>query len=250
MSPAVLSCLIFALILGGIALGTLLRTTLPQHHLSKESQDIVRLGAGLIATIAALVLGLLIAAAKGSFDTQSGQVKQITADIILLDALLEQYGPDALPIRVEMRKVIGPLADRLWRERPADAAAPFAINAKAESVYVAIQALSPRNDLQRSLQARAAQISTDLAQTRLLLFVESDNAIPAPFIAILAFWLIIIFASFSLFAALNVTVFAFLSLFALSASCAIFLILELSQPFTGLLMIPSAPLRNALGPIG
>jgi hypothetical protein len=250
MSAAVLSCLIFALTLGGIVLGALLRTTLPQHHLSKDSQDVVRLGVGLIATIAALVLGLLIAAAKGSFDTQSGQVKQITADMILLDLLLEKYGPEALPIRVEMRSVIGPLADRLWHEKLADAAGPIAKDTKAEGVYVAIQALSPKNDLQRSLQARAAQISTDLAQIRLLLFAESDSAIPAPFIAILAFWLIIIFASFSLFAALNVTVFGFLSLFALSASCAIFLILELSQPFTGLLMIPSAPLRNALGPIG
>jgi hypothetical protein len=250
MSAAVLSCLIFALTLGGILLGALLRTTLPQHHLSKDSQDVVRLGAGLIATIAALVLGLLIAAAKGSFDTQSGQIKQITADMILLDLLLEQYGPDALPIRVEMRSVIGPLADRLWHEKLADAATPIAKDTRAEAVYVAIQALSPKNDLQRSLQSRAAQISTDLAQIRLLLFAESDSAIPAPFIAILAFWLIIIFASFSLFAALNVTVFSFLSLFALSASGAIFLILELSQPFTGLLMIPSAPLRNALGPIG
>jgi hypothetical protein len=250
MSAAVLSCLIFALTLGGIVLGALLRTTLPQHHLSKDSQDVVRLGVGLIATIAALVLGLLIAAAKGSFDTQSGQVKQITADMILLDLLLEKYGPEALPIRVEMRSVIGPLADRLWHEKLADAAGPIAKDTKAEGVYVAIQALSPKNDLQRSLQSRAAQISTDLAQIRLLLYAESDSAIPAPFIAILAFWLIIIFASFSLFAALNVTVFSFLSLFALSASCAIFLILELSQPFTGLLMIPSAPLRNALGPIG
>jgi len=250
MSAAVLSCLIFALTLGGIVLGALLRTTLPQHHLSKDSQDVVRLGVGLIATIAALVLGLLIAAAKGSFDTQSGQVKQITADMILLDLLLEKYGPEALPIRVEMRSVIGPLADRLWHEKLADAAGPIAKDTKAEGVYVAIQALSPKNDLQRSLQARAAQISTDLAQIRLLLFAESDSAIPAPFIAILAFWLIIIFASFSLFAALNVTVFGFLSLFALSASCAIFLILELSQPFTGLLMIPSSPLRNALAPLG
>jgi hypothetical protein len=250
MSAAVLSCLIFALTLGGIVLGALLGTTLPQHHLSKDSQDVVRLGVGLIATIAALVLGLLIAAAKGSFDTQSGQVKQITADMILLDLLLEQYGPDALPIRVEMRSVIGPLADRLWHEKLADAAGPIAKDTKAEGVYVAIQALSPKNDLQRSLQSRAAQISTDLAQIRLLLFAESDSAIPAPFIAILAFWLIIIFASFSLFAALNVTVFSFLSLFALSASCAIFLILELSQPFTGLLTIPSAQLRNALGPLG
>jgi hypothetical protein len=250
MSAAVLSCLIFALTLGGIVLGALLRTTLPQHHLSKESQDVVRLGVGLIATIAALVLGLLIAAAKGSFDTQSGQVKQITADIILLDALLEQYGPEAQPIRGEMRSVLSPLVDRIWHEKPADAARPFARSAKAESVYVAIQALSPKNDLQRSLQGRAAQISTDLAQTRLLLFAESDSAIPAPFIAILAFWLIIIFASFSLFAALNVTVFSFLALFALSASCAIFLILELSQPFTGFLAIPSEPLRNALAPLG
>src|ERR1700685_1378435 len=118
------------------------------------------------------------------------------------------------------------------------------MNAKAEGVYIAIQALSPKNDLQRSLQARAAQISTDLAQPRLLLFVESDSAIPAPFIAILAFWLIIIFASFSLFAALNVTVFSFLSLFALSASGAIFLILELSEPFTGFLMISRAPVAE------
>ncbi|HMG80986.1 MAG TPA: DUF4239 domain-containing protein [Xanthobacteraceae bacterium] len=250
MSPAVLSCMIFALTLGGIALGALLRTALPQHHLSKESQDVVRLGAGLVATIAALVLGLLIAAAKGSFDTQSGQIRQITADVILLDALLEQYGPETQPIRVAMRGAIGPLADRIWHEKATDAARPFATDTEAESVYIAIQALSPKNDLQRSLQSRAAQISTDLAQTRLLLFAESDSAIPAPFIAILAFWLIIIFASFSLFAALNVTVFTFLSLFALSASCAIFLILELSQPFTGLLMIPSGPLRNALAPLG
>jgi hypothetical protein len=250
MSPAVLSCLIFALTLGGIALGALLRTTLPQHHLSKESQDVVRLGAGLVATIAALVLGLLIAAAKSSFDTQSGQIRQITADVILLDALLEQYGPETQPIRVAMRSAIGPLADRIWHEKATDAARPFATDTEAESVYIAIQALSPKNDLQRSLQGRAAQISTDLAQTRLLLFAESDGAIPAPFIAILAFWLVIIFASFSLFAALNVTVFSFLALFALSASCAIFLILELSQPFTGLLMIPSGPLRNVLGPLG
>jgi hypothetical protein len=250
MSSAVLSCLIFVLTLGGIVLGALLRTTLPQHHLSKDSQDVVRLGVGLIATIAALVLGLLIAAAKGSFDTQSGQVKQIIADIILLDTLLEQYGPEALPIRSQMRSVIRPFADRLWHEKATATATPFETDALAEKVYLAIQALAPSNDVQRSLQARAAQISTDLVQTRLLLFVESDGAIPAPFIAILAFWLIIIFASFSLFAALNVTVFAFLSLFALSASCAIFLILELSQPFTGLLMIPSAPLRNALAPLG
>jgi hypothetical protein len=249
MSAAVLSGIIFLLTLGGILLGALLRHTLPKHHLSEDAQDVVRLGVGLIATIAALVLGLLIAAAKGSFDTQDTQVKQITADLILLDNILAQYGPQARPIREQMRGTIGPFADQLWREKQVGVAAPFETNAAAEKVYLDIQGLSPQNDLQRSLQSRAAQLSNDLAQARLLLFVESDSLIPAPFLAILAFWLVIIFASFSLFSPLNVTVFTCLSLFALSAACAIFLILELSKPFTGLLTISSAPLRNALGPL-
>jgi hypothetical protein len=248
MIPLALSCVIFLLTLGGIFLGTLLRSALPGHHLSKESQDIIRLGAGLIATIAALVLGLLITAAKGSFDTQNAQVKQITANIILLDELLAKYGPEARQIREQMRSAIAPFADRLWRKE-ASPARRFEFTEAGEQIYLAVQALSPQNDLQRSLQARAAQISTDLAQTRLLLFVESDNLIPTPFLAILVFWLVIIFASFSLFSELNVTVATFLSLFALSASCAIFLILELSQPFSGLMMISSTQLRNSLGPL-
>jgi hypothetical protein len=249
MSALALSCLIFVLTVGGILLGSLLRRALPKHHLSKDSQDVVRLGVGLIATLAALLLGLLIAAAKSSFDTQSTQVTQITADIVLLDRLLTQYGPEARPIRQQMRGVIGPFADQLWREKQASAATPFEANASAEQVYLAVQALTPQNDLQRSLQTRAAQVSNDLAQTRLLLFAESGNVIPTPFLTILVLWLVIIFASFSLFSALNATVFTCLSLFALSASCAIFLILELGQPFSGLMTISSEPLRHALGPL-
>jgi len=249
MNTLALSCLIFVLTLGGILLGALLRRALPEHHLSEDSQDVVRLGVGLIATIAALVLGLLIAAAKTSFDTQSTQITQITADIILLDNLLAEYGPEARPIREQMRSIISPLADRLWREKQASTTAPFEFSATGEKAYLAIQALSPQNDLQRSLQARAAQVSTDLVQTRLVLFAETSNVIPTPFLVILVLWIVIIFASFSLFADLNLTVFTCLSLFALSASCAIFLILELSQPFSGLMMISSEPLRNALGPL-
>ena len=185
MSTLVLSCLIFVLTLGGIFLGAMLRRALPEHHLSEDSRDVVRLGVGLIATIAALVLGLLIAAAKSSFDTQSTQVTQITADIILLDNLLAQYGPEARPIREQMRSIIGPFADRFWREKETSAATPFEVDASAEKAYLAIQALSPQNDLQRSLQTRAAQLSTDLVQTRLILFAESANVIPTPFLVIL-----------------------------------------------------------------
>jgi hypothetical protein len=249
MNALALSCLIFVLTLGGILLAALLRRALPEHHLSEKSEKVVQLGVGVIATIAALVLGLLIAAAKSSFDTQSTQITQITADIILLDKLLAQYGPEARPIREQMRSLIGPFADRLWREKETSSTTPFEFDASGEQAYLAIQALSPQNDLQRSLQSRAAQVSTDLVQTRLILFAESGNVIPTPFLVILVLWIVIIFASFSLFSDLNVTVFTCLSLFALSASCAIFLILELSKPFSGLMTISSEPLRHALAPL-
>jgi hypothetical protein len=249
MSPLALSGIIFALLLAGIFVGALLRKALPQTHLSKDTQDVVRLGAGLIATIGGLLLGLLIASAKGSYDTESTQVKQITADIILLDNLLAKYGAEALPIRSQMRDAIEPFVDRLWREQNTEAKAPFATVGPAEQVYLEIQALSPQNDLQRSLQARAVQVSTSLAQTRLLLFVESGNNIPTPFLTILVFWLVVIFVSFSLFSPLNTTGLVFLALFAFSAACALFLILELNEPFTGLMQISSNRLRNALAPL-
>ena len=246
MRALTLSSIIFALTLAGIFLGTLLRRSLPEHHLDEHAKDVVRLGVGLIATLAALVLGLLIAAAKGSFDTQTSQVRQITADLILLDNILAQYGPEARPVREQIRSTVGPFAHRLWREKEASTRAHFETDGTAEQVYLEIQKLSPHDNVQRSLQSRAVQISNDLAQVRFLLFVESENLIPTPFLAVLAFWLMIIFASFGLFSPLNATVVTSLCLFALSAACSIFLILELSRPFTGLMSISSAPLRNAL----
>ena len=199
MNSIVLSGGIFLLMTAGIYLGSLLRKTLPQHHLSKESQDVIRLGVGLIATMAALVVGLLIASAKSSFDTQSGQVRQITADIILLDMLLSQYGPEAQPIREKIRVVIPQFADRIWREKAVAAKTPFETNVNAEAIYLSIQTLPAKTDLERSSQSRAAQITTDIAQTRLLLFAETDNSFPLPFLGVLTLWLVIIFASFSLF---------------------------------------------------
>jgi hypothetical protein len=94
------------------------------------------------------------------------------------------------------------------------------------------------------------QVSSDLAQTRLALFVQAGSSIPMPFLAILVFWLAIIFASFSLFSRLNPTLVAALLVFALSAAGALYLVLELNQPFAGLMQISSTPLRTALGPLG
>ena len=157
---------------------------LPGHHLSTDDKDVVRLGTGLIGTIAALVLGLLIASAKGSYDTQSTQVTQMTSNVVLLDNLLAQYGPETNDIRNLLRRGIVVLADRMWREKSSEVAKanPFEASAASDAFFAKLQQLSPQNDSQRSLQARAIQIATDIAQTRLLLFAQMNNSIPMPFL--------------------------------------------------------------------
>lgn len=250
MSPLLTSVIVFACVFGGTIFGIFLRGTLPEHHLSGATKDVVRLGTGLIGTIAALVLGLLIASANSTYQTQSGQVQQLAAEVVALDNTLAQYGAETEPARNLLRGVVGTLANRIWRENGSNSAKaqPFEANASSLAFYNEVLKLSPQNEAQRSLQANAIGSIQDLGKTRLLLFTEGRGAIPMPFLVVLVSWLAIIFASYSLFADNNMTTFVALGVFALSASASIFLILELSQPFTGLMMISSDPLRHALAP--
>ncbi|MET4605353.1 Mn2+/Fe2+ NRAMP family transporter [Bradyrhizobium sp. JR4.1] len=247
MNAIALSGITFVCIAGGALFGMFL----PGHHLSTDEKDVVRLGTGLIGTIAALVLGLLIGSAKGSYDTQSTQVTHMTSSVVVLDNLLAQYGPETNDVRRLLRRSVAVLADRMWRENSSEAAkgTPFEASAASEAFFTKLQQLSPQNDAQRSVQARAVQIATDIAQTRLLLFAQTSNSIPMPFLVVLIFWLTIIFGSLGLFAKPSTTVFCALFVFALSAAGAIYLVLELGQPFAGLMQISNAPLRNALTPL-
>jgi len=251
VGPLAVSAIVCAVIFGGALFGFVLRNLLPDHHLANEAKDVVRLGTGLIATMAALVLGLLIGSANTSFRTQSGQVTRVTANLILLDQLLAQYGPETRPVREELRRAVEPLVERIWRQDRSLAAAQssFAASSEAETVFAEIFALPAQSEAQRALKARAVVVTDDIARTRLLLFEQGDDPIPTPFLAVLVFWLAMIFASFSLFSRLNATLVVMLFVFALSASGAIFLILELSQPFAGLMQISSEPLRRALAPL-
>jgi len=250
MNPMAISLIVLACIFAGTIVGMFLRVRLPESHLSADSKDVVRLGVGLIGTLTALVIGLMIASAKSSYDTQSGYISRMSADFVLLDRLLAEYGAEAGEARDLLRRSVGPLIDQIWGERDSGSPStgPFAPKGMAQAAFHKIQELSPKSEEQRSLQARSIAIGTDLAQTRFLVSANAGNPIPTPFIVILVFWLALIFASFSLFAPPNATIIIILFFLAASASGAIFLILDLSQPFSGLMTISSDPLREALAP--
>ena len=178
MSAMAISGVAFACIFGGAFLGMFLRNRLPGHHLSGDTKDIVRLGTGLIATLSALVLGLLIASANSTYESQSSQVRQLTANIVLLDRTLAMYGPETDSLRNVLRRGVAILADRIWREDGSGKAEPFEASDAALSFYDEILKLSPRNEAQRSLQARAIDASTDMAKTRLLLFAKVGGRSP------------------------------------------------------------------------
>jgi hypothetical protein len=250
MNPLLTAFSVFALIMVGVFTGTALRRALPDEHLSQESKDVIRLGSGLIGTMAALVLGLLTSSAKASFDTQRNEIRQMTANVILLDRTLQNYGPETKPIREAIRASIEPWIGLIWGDRtPASGLKASNMQGPSEQAYSGIMELAPQNDGQRFLKNQAMQLVTTVVQSRFLIYEQGDTSIPLPFLAVLAFWLTIIFASFSLFSALNPTSISALCVFALSAAAAIFLIIEMDQPFSGLMQISSAPLRHALAPL-
>ena len=249
MSSITISLIVLACVFGGAVVGILLHTVLPAHHLSTKSEDIVKLGMGLVGTMAALVLGLLVASAKGSYDTQSAEVTQLAANVALLDRVLAHYGPEAKGARNLLRGAVIRVLDQMWSKNSAGPS-PLAPSAGGEILLDKIQELAPKNDTQRSLQGQALSIAMDLGKTRWLIYAQEATSVTMPLLVVLVLWLTVIFVSFGLFAPYNATVVASLFVSALSVSGAIFLILEMYTPFTGAIQISSAPLRAALAHLG
>jgi hypothetical protein len=236
--------------MGGAALGMLLRVRLPARQLSPETRDVVRLGASLLATLAAVVISLMIASARSSYDTQDGHFRQLAAYLVETDQLLAQYGPEAIEVRILMRQAVPAAIDRIWREEAAGTQdSAFTAASLAEQLYNAIDALSPANDAQRALKLRIAQASTEIARTRLLMFADSDKPVLTPFFLILIFWLTVIFTSFGLSVEPGAVAGIALLVFALSVASALFLVADLSQPFAGVMQIPKEQLRHTLAPL-
>jgi hypothetical protein len=249
LNPTLISLVSLFCILTGTAIGVWLRARLPEHHLSKESENVVKVGVGLIVTLSALVLGLLIASAKSAYDTKASEVSQITADIVMIDQLLAEFGPEAKSAREQLRGSANGMVQKLWNETNETSSSSHAFTPTAASVatWRLVNSLPAQTDVQRALSSQIAQATTHLSQLRLLLFAQGTGSIPTPFLVILVFWLATIFASFSLFGPMNPTVLAFTFLFALSAAGAIFLIYELGNPFTGMLQISRTAMLDALG---
>ena len=246
MNTTLTSLIVFGCLIGAVLLGRALRRLLPEGHLAADSRDAIKLAMGLVATMSALVLGLLVSSAKGSYDTERSEVIQMAAKVAFLDRVLAIYGPEASEARARFHEAVKQAVQQMWPEK-VRLPAHLAPNMQAGNVvYAAVQALTPHDDAQRKLKDEATTLAIDLGQLRSLLVAQSVPSISKPMLIILVSWLAIIFTGFSALAPRNPTAITALMISALAVSGAIFLILELDQPFGGVIRISSEPMLNAL----
>lgn len=250
MNPVTTGVVVLAIVFGAALAGMWLRTSLPEEHLGSETKDSVRLGMGLVATMAALVLGLLVASAKETYDKERSEVIQMAAKVGYLDRVLAVYGPETAETRLVLQAAVKRVLHNMWPEDRARSAQLDPSAARSEDLHAAIGRLVPKTEDQRTLKSEAMNLVSGLAQARWLLFEQSELPLSVPLLVIVITWLAILFVSFGLYAPRNPTAAAALLVAALSVAGAIFLILELAQPFGGLIPISSAPIRNALEHIG
>lgn len=250
MNAVVVSLIVFASGAAGAGIGMGLRSRLPDHHFSPETKDVVNLGIGLIASMVALVLGLLVASASAAFTAQQAGFQNLAANVVLLDRGLSLYGPKAKPARDALHQTVKDMvrhSAEAGQGGNREGLASADLNADGAALFQSLAQMAPANDFEKGVQAQALSLEVELGRTRWLLSQQPMvDSIPKPFILMVAAWLGALFVGFGLFAPRNSTVVAALAVSAMSAAGAVFLIMELQQPFDGFIQISNGPLHAAL----
>jgi type VI protein secretion system component VasK len=253
LKAVVLSIIIFACIFGGAVLGIFLRAILPERHLTEDSRNMVTIGMGIVATMAAIAVGLMIQGAQISFSGQRSDLIEMSAKIVFLDKLLSDYGPEANGARTALRNTLERTINQFWPKDGSEGAMIEVPESKSETLYYQILSLTPDNDARRAMRDEALSLTYDLAQARDTIVMGQARSIPKAFLIVLGiilFWFVAIFFSFGLYAPTNATVLSTLVISALAVTLALFIIMELNRPFDGLLRMPSEPLVEALQHLG
>jgi len=246
----VTALVVFAVLMGATLLGSSLGRRLPTTQVSGQTWSSVSLGLGFISTMAAIVLGLLVASAKGSYDSKHDEVQSAAAKFIVLDRTLRQYGPETQSVRALLRDRVKSLASMDWvkKERASSdalASAPPATYGY-EQIWLSVRTLSPANDVQRALQARALDVLDQLGQTRWILTAQSSEGVSTPMLVALVVWLAVIAGCAGVFAPRHRTMLVVALLCAISVAGTIFLLMELYDPFGGVMRMSNAPLQTAV----
>ncbi len=251
MNDVLIGVIVFCLVFGGALFGMLLGRVLPNRHLSPDARDVIRVTMAMIATLSAVVLGLLTGSAISSLAEKEGELRNAGIQFIMLDRTLASYGPETKEMRDLLKRVLAQRIGQIWPDEGGDVSlTAFGTGTGIEAVRDKLFTLSPQTDEQRWLHSHALEIANAIAVSRWTTIEQIGSRFPWPFFVVVVAWLSTIFLSFGLFAPRNASVVAALFVAALGLAGAIFMILEMDQPYDGLVKIPSTSLRIALDQLG
>jgi hypothetical protein len=246
-NPVLIGLIVFAVIVAGAFAGWAMRKRLPANHLTDETKSLVSLSMAIIATLSALVLGLLISNANSSFTALGGEVTTLSAQLIRLDQVLRRYGPETKQTRELLRQYVEAKTADLFPDDQVD------VRIGSSSTYELLQqvedsllALKPANSRDQWWLGQALTLAGKIGDARWLLAQRVGQGTPKAFMVVLVFWLTLLFASFGLFAPPNLTSAATLTVCALAVAAAVAMILELENGFRGVVHISPEPMRQAV----
>jgi Protein of unknown function (DUF4239) len=248
MPVIAISAFVGAATLGGGVAGLFLQRFLPETHTTERSRDMLAAIVGLISLLLALVLGTLIGSAYSFYATQKSEMEALAARSLQLDLSLAQYGPETAPLRAALRNTIAGIDTLVWKEGRADPQLFKAITVlpSLRSMVSRFAALTPANDSQKELLGTIGADEAQIQQTRLLMSLQLASPISWPLLAVVASWSILLFCGFGILSRLNATTIAALALGSFAVGSAIFLILELNEPYSGLFKIPEGAISQTI----
>jgi hypothetical protein len=250
MGSVLVSSTVFVVVFGGALAGMALRRVLPEDQLGPEAKDLIRLATGLLVTMTALVLGMLVSTANSSYQDRKNELAEMGSSFVLVDGLLASYGPATGDIRAELRGLAENGLERIWPNQ-ASQVSQLKPRDNGQYVYDHIQLLTPADGMQTAVKGAAISAAVDLRHTYWLMFLRSEqSSLSLPLLAVVVSWLTIIFLSFGLFARPTKAVLVTLVTCALAVSAAVFIIMAMYSPFSGVMKISSAPIRDAMSLMG
>jgi hypothetical protein len=254
MSPERFAFLVGVAVFAGGAVGLILQRVLPEKFTTGGPRDMIGAVVGLLTLLSALVLGLLIWTAYGVYAGQNLAVQTLAAKVLQLDFALADYGPDATPLREKVRENLARTIDEIWRANESDAnfvAKNF--SAAVESLRnrdKALAELHPSTDAEKQALAAATATVDAIGQSRLQMSFALSNPVSYPLLVMVVGWSIFLFCGYGLMSKGNAMSIAAGVVGAIAIASAIYLILDLSDPYSGLFRASSAPLEQVLAVMG
>jgi hypothetical protein len=254
MSPERFAFGVAVAVFAGGSIGLILQRVLPESFTTGGPRDMIGAVVGLLTLLSALVLGLLIWTAYGVYSGQNLAVQTLAAKVLQLDLALADYGPDATPMRVQVRQNLAKTIDQIWGANESDA--DFVANNFAAAVQslrnreAALAALHPSTDTQKQALAAAMSTVDSIGQARLQMSFALANPVSYPLILMVVGWATFLFCGYGLMSKGNAMSVAAGAIGAVAVSSAVYLILDLSDPYSGVFRASSAPLEQVLAVMG